>query len=78
MAGTKNNHNEQGSDQNQNTKLPFEDADETMCDADVADDITSADYYFDSYSHFGNKKLSSLKLLSLFSSSPKSANSVSN
>ena len=56
MAGTKNNHNEQGSDQNQNTKLPFEDADETMCDADVADDITSADYYFDSYSHFGNKK----------------------
>ncbi|ESQ50338.1 hypothetical protein EUTSA_v10002025mg [Eutrema salsugineum] len=57
---TTNNHNEQevnGSDQNQNTKLRFEDADELMCDAgdnaDVADDITSADYYFDSYSHFG-------------------------
>ncbi|XP_010447845.1 PREDICTED: protein arginine N-methyltransferase 1.1 [Camelina sativa] len=30
--------------------------DESMCDAeasDVADDTTSADYYFDSYSHFG-------------------------
>ena len=54
MAGTRNNHNEQGSDQH--TKLPFEDVDETMCDADVADDITSADYYFDSYSHFGKKK----------------------
>lgn len=56
MTSTKNNHNEQesnGSDQNQNTKLRFEDADESMCDADVADDITSADYYFDSYSHFG-------------------------
>lgn len=78
MAATKNNHNELGSDQH--TKLPFEDVDETMCDADVADDITSADYYFDSYSHFGKKKpfkLSSLKLLSLFSS-PQSVNSVSN
>lgn len=61
----KNSHNEQesnGSDQNQNTKLRFEDADESMCDAgtdnaDVSDDITSADYYFDSYSHFGNKPL---------------------
>lgn len=65
MASTKNNHNEQGSDQNQNTKLPFEETDETMCDADVADDITSADYYFDSYSHFGKKnpwKYSSFKL----------------
>lgn len=32
--------------------------DESMCDADVSfvdgeDDKTSADYYFDSYSHFG-------------------------
>ncbi|KAF8053729.1 hypothetical protein N665_1379s0010 [Sinapis alba] len=53
MASTKNNHNEQGSEQTQNTKLPFKDADESMCDADVADDTTSADYYFDSYSHFG-------------------------
>ncbi|KAL0758464.1 hypothetical protein Bca101_074614 [Brassica carinata] len=56
MAGTKNNHNEQGSDQH--TNLPFEDVDETMCDADVADDITSADYYFDSYSHFGIHEVS--------------------
>ncbi|CAN7032909.1 unnamed protein product [Brassica rapa subsp. trilocularis] len=29
--------------------------DESMCDVtDVTDDTTSADYYFDSYSHFGN------------------------
>lgn len=56
MTGTKNNNN--GSDETQKTKLSFEDADESMYDggdnnADVADDITSADYYFDSYSHFG-------------------------
>ncbi|CAH8262767.1 unnamed protein product [Arabidopsis lyrata] len=56
MTSTKNNNN--GSDETQKTKLHFEDADESMYDggdnnADVADDITSADYYFDSYSHFG-------------------------
>ncbi|KAG7584420.1 Protein arginine N-methyltransferase [Arabidopsis suecica] len=56
MTRTENNHN--GSDETQKTKLSFEDADESMYDggdnnADVADDITSADYYFDSYSHFG-------------------------
>lgn len=54
-----NNHN--GSEQSQKTKLHYEDAaDESMYDgdnnnADVADDVTSADYYFDSYSHFGKK-----------------------
>ncbi|XP_010541026.1 PREDICTED: protein arginine N-methyltransferase 1.1 [Tarenaya hassleriana] len=81
MVRAKNNQNDQlGSDQNQNSKLRFEDADEdqvaeevmtcsnvdeavqdeSMCDAgedadtdDVSDDKTSADYYFDSYSHFG-------------------------
>jgi protein arginine N-methyltransferase 1 len=56
MTSTENNNN--GSDETQTTKLHFEDADESMHDgddnnADVADDITSADYYFDSYSHFG-------------------------
>ncbi|KAJ0263067.1 Protein arginine N-methyltransferase 1.1 [Hirschfeldia incana] len=54
---------------NLNTKIRFEDEaaqasaeaapqDESMCDAaetttEVTDDTTSADYYFDSYSHFG-------------------------
>ncbi|KAF3602949.1 hypothetical protein F2Q69_00033229 [Brassica cretica] len=54
---------------NLNTKIRFEDAegsgfeaaqDESMCEAgestdaaEVTDDTTSADYYFDSYSHFG-------------------------
>lgn len=74
MASTKNNHNEQesnGSDQNQSTKLRFEDGDESMCDAggdnaDVADDITSADYYFDSYSHFGKKSLKFHVLFTFF------------
>ena len=28
--------------------------DDLQCDPDDADDKTSADYYFDSYSHFGN------------------------
>lgn len=27
--------------------------DQSMCDIDESDDKTSADYYFDSYSHFG-------------------------
>lgn len=42
--------------------------DESMCDAgesaEVTDDTTSADYYFDSYSHFGHS-LSSFFLVSL-------------
>ncbi|CAH2077581.1 unnamed protein product [Thlaspi arvense] len=51
--------------------------DESMCDAnetadaaEVTDDTTSADYYFDSYSHFGNS-LRFFHLMLMFSRSSK-------
>ncbi|KAJ4867380.1 Protein arginine N-methyltransferase 1.1 [Raphanus sativus] len=66
---TKNNNNGEEEfvsfGHNLNTKIRFEDEaaaqgsaeaaqDESMCDAaETTDDTTSADYYFDSYSHFG-------------------------
>ncbi|KAH1241787.1 putative protein arginine N-methyltransferase 1 [Glycine max] len=70
MGRRKNNSNnnqcsssKEDADMNSN-HLRFEEADEavdessnldqSMCDIEESDDKTSADYYFDSYSHFGN------------------------
>ncbi|KAL2321372.1 hypothetical protein Fmac_030341 [Flemingia macrophylla] len=69
MGRRKNNNNQSSSskeDTNMNNHHRFEDADEpveavevssnldqSMYDIDESDDKTSADYYFDSYSHFG-------------------------
>lgn len=64
-----NQTNNTNMDNNNNNHLRFEDADEVIqdvaetsnldqsmggCDLDDSNDKTSADYYFDSYSHFGN------------------------
>nr|AFK35108.1 unknown [Medicago truncatula] len=63
-----NNTNTDNNNNNNNNHLRFEDADEVIedvaetsnldqsmggCDLDDSNDKTSADYYFDSYSHFG-------------------------
>ncbi|AES77098.2 putative methyltransferase [Medicago truncatula] len=63
-----NNTNMDNNNNNNNNHLRFEDADEVIedvaetsnldqsmggCDLDDSNDKTSADYYFDSYSHFG-------------------------
>ncbi|XP_020239987.1 protein arginine N-methyltransferase 1.1 [Cajanus cajan] len=65
MGRRKNNNQSSSSkeDTNMNNHHRFEDADEpvdessnldqSMCHIDDSDDKTSADYYFDSYSHFG-------------------------
>jgi protein arginine N-methyltransferase 1 len=63
------NNNTNNMDNNNSNHLRFQDADEVIedagetsnldqsmggCDLDDSNDKTSADYYFDSYSHFGN------------------------
>lgn len=68
MGRRKNNNQSSSSKEytNMSGHLRFEDADEaveaveessnldqSMCDVEISDDKTSADYYFDSYSHFG-------------------------
>lgn len=67
---------------NDNNHLRFQDADEVIqdaaetsnldqsmggCELDDSNDKTSADYYFDSYSHFGNfNKVSSFSVSPYF------------
>ena len=69
MGSRRKNITNTNMDNNNNNHLRFEDADEVIedvaetsnldqsmggCDLDDSNDKTSADYYFDSYSHFGN------------------------
>jgi protein arginine N-methyltransferase 1 len=66
------NQNSSSSHQLHDAKTRFDDPDETtecsnhdesMCEPD-GDEKTSADYYFDSYSHFGKPRVQTFRLVS--------------